>query len=857
MSFAWNPSSDEEDLDEWTRREGFQRDTSILSAADPVNRDDIRENASTFVSTDAWEQMGRSPAGLPTSLTLDSSDEEEEVDWEDVADGNGDLKPAAVTASHQPVTTNKSVMIDLSKKTPDVSPVIESKRKARTRKRFRNESLPQYLQTLLRDLHRTSLLFLASRAIYLSKLTTNDEFLAVAHSLVPLSLLHQLTSTDTVHSSRETIPPTRHDLRTFCDWYFAFVHNVDSRRRQQLAAHHAAGAPTATIRRVRQPRGKASKAHSNQVRHVDANPIKMLSSSNGDDPSDCSLLEYAAYVALSDHGDPQAQTVWRKRDVEFSERHPTLLLLAIARSLGWRARLVQAMNPIRSDLDVAHPILTCSQNIFVTLSHNLQHQSPRSAASKRKRASTTPELQTEVTPVGMSSSISQRNVTADWVEILIQDGSTRSGFRWIHVDPVQELINRPDQIERRLAAIFSLVEGQATRKRVALGYAVAVEHAVDGVAPVVESATGQFQITDVTPRYASSWVESLRVRGLVRGKNSLTEKNLKKSWWSITLAKLNTSCVSIYPELDQRAGGSPADAIVVDQDSGDNLSSLVSSRPKVMATMEDHESEELQQSVENEAIPTSKAAFKTHPIYALQSVLNSTDVLAPDAGLRICGVFKGELIYRRSDVSSALPEKKWLYQDRKVRQGEQPIKRVKARRKTTPTKAFQALTSYGVGSSNDGSEERRAADIAQGSQPLDDGMVDLFAIWQTDPWSPIPIGPNDAIPVNIYNNIELELLNPGLVHIDQRGASIVAKKLGISYAPCLLGFEGHGSNRTPTIRGIVVHAHNEQIVREAHVEATSHQMQVDEDNRRHAALLRWKKLMVGILTKDRLERDYT
>ena len=211
------------------------------------------------------------------------------------------------------------------------------------------------------------------------------------------------------------------------------------------------------------------------------------------------------------------------------------------------------------------------------------------------------------------------------------------------------------------------------------------------------------------------------------------------------------------------------------------------------------------------AIPTSKAAFNNHPIYALAIHLNSNEVFGPDAKDRICGIFKGAPIYRRSDVHTAVTAKKWMYRGRKVKDDElnKPIKRVKARKKPTP-KGFQALRSYGVGAGNDGSEEARQRDIAKGSgqEGENDGMQNLYAIWQTLPWSPIPVGPNDAIPTNEYKNVELKLLNPGLVHLDEVGASKVAKKLGIPYAPCLLGFEGHGGNRTPSIRGIVVHEHN-------------------------------------------------
>lgn len=83
---------------------------------------------------------------------------------------------------------------------------------------------------------------------------------------------------------------------------------------------------------------------------------------------------------------------------------------------------------------------------------------------------------------------------------------------------------------------------------------------------------------------------------------------------------------------------------------------------------------------------------------------------------------------------------------------------------------------------------------------VDVGNEALFAVWQTEEWTPTPVGPQDPIPVNEFNNIELALLNPGLAHVEIRGASKVAKKLGIPYAPCLTGFEGHGGTEHPPFK---------------------------------------------------------
>jgi hypothetical protein len=58
------------------------------------------------------------------------------------------------------------------------------------------------------------------------------------------------------------------------------------------------------------------------------------------------------------------------------------------------------------------------------------------------------------------------------------------------------------------------------------------------------------------------------------------------------------------------------------------------------------------------------------------------------------------------------------------------------------------------------------------------------------------------------------------------------------------------------VRGIVVHEHNAQLVREAGVELNTHAMEKEYNDRRQAILLRWKRLMVGLLTKARIDREY-
>ena len=86
--------------------------------------------------------------------------------------------------------------------------------------------------------------------------------------------------------------------------------------------------------------------------------------------------------------------------------------------------------------------------------------------------------------------------------------------------------------------------------------------------------------------------------------------------------------------------------------------------------------------------------------------------------------------------------------------------------------------------------------------------------------------------------------------------SILAKKLSIPYAPCLLGFEGHHGNRTPTVRGIVVHQHNQILLQEAYEEYQGSLIEKQYEKKQRDIYARWKRLIFGIVTKDRLEREY-
>lgn len=469
-------------------------------------------------------------------------------------------------------------------------------------------------------------------------------------------------------------------------------------------------------------------------------------------------------------------------------------------SMGWRTRFVTVADPTKCDLDEDHPILNHGffnffRSSFGKKSHDGGDDAKANSADQQK-----PAKRVKIANKAVNADEGDVNPdlpTLSWVEVLC--GATHIGksnggkpkLRWIHVDPGRELVDQPDQVEW----IFGkLGEGRPVKKKGIIPYAMGAEHrTVD-----IDEDLLLGQLVDVTPRYSSSWTESLRARGvpiIVNGAASIGQVP-SDAWWTRIVSTMNQSfrnhAKKAYQEVIKCRPD--AEAVALDKSNATfkpKRSRRLGSSKKCIDNgvdyMNDHdeaenfEKEELQTSVRQEPLPTSKAAFKSHPVYALASLLNSTQVLAPDAKSRICGVFKGELVYRRSDVSMALPAKKWMYNGRKVMDSQlaRPVRTVKPRRKPMP-KGFQALKSYGVGVSNDGSEQSRARDVAAASKPLEeDSMEALYAMWQTAPWSPDPVGPDDAIPTNEFNNIELELINPGLVHVNEPHVAKVAKKLGM------------------------------------------------------------------------------
>lgn len=131
----------------------------------------------------------------------------------------------------------------------------------------------------------------------------------------------------------------------------------------------------------------------------------------------------------------------------------------------------------------------------------------------------------------------------------------------------------------------------------------------------------------------------------------------------------------------------------------------------------DHsELEQLDQNQVREVMPTAISAFKNHPLYALERHLLKFEVLHPTQR-PVLGSVRGERIYPRSSVMTVCTAENYRKLGRVVKQGEQPVKTVKAN-------AFTV-------------EKRRIKE--QAKQEGHDFTVACYGEWQTEPYIPPPV----------------------------------------------------------------------------------------------------------------------
>lgn len=279
-----------------------------------------------------------------------------------------------------------------------------------------------------------------------------------------------------------------------------------------------------------------------------------------------------------------------------------------------------------------------------------------------------------------------------------------------------------------------------------------------------------------------------------------------------------------------------------------------------------------------ERLPTSLSQFKSSPYYVLKSLLLQSEAMNPSHLTAPQGMFKGEVVYLRSHVERVLTAKKWLFEGRKVRQGERdkPAKKREKRSMPKPSDqpaatkgGFVELDNYGVGRGNDGSERARQSDIKKGekeAEQIKSGtagggaqevvLEDLFGMWQTDKWKPERILEGGVIPHNGFGNLERELINPGLCWLNLPGLGKVGKKLGIDFVDCLCGFDYEGGGMRPRLKGVVVREGDKGVLMAAYEQLSQVEREKEIDKAAKKQTANWKRFCQKILVKDEIDQSF-
>ncbi|KAL6598608.1 hypothetical protein ACP70R_046307 [Stipagrostis hirtigluma subsp. patula] len=253
-----------------------------------------------------------------------------------------------------------------------------------------------------------------------------------------------------------------------------------------------------------------------------------------------------------------------------------------------------------------------------------------------------------------------------------------------------------------------------------------------------------------------------------------------------------------------------------------------------LAATNDSEDIELQTRALTEPLPTNQQAYKDHHLYALEKWLHKNQILHPKGP--VLGFCKGLPVYPRSCVQTLQSRHGWLREGLQVRENELPAKVV-----TRPKRTFNAQSLQ--------------------SSDNEDGLkltLELYGEWQLEPLQ-LPHAVNGIVPKNERGQVDVwseKCLPPGTVHLRLPRLFQVAKRLGIDYAPAMVGFDYRSGRCLPVFDGIVVCTEFKNAILEAYTEEEE-QRQAEERKQEEAqALSRWYQLLCSIVTRQRLKDSY-
>ncbi|KAL1956117.1 hypothetical protein VTO42DRAFT_7636 [Malbranchea cinnamomea] len=236
-------------------------------------------------------------------------------------------------------------------------------------------------------------------------------------------------------------------------------------------------------------------------------------------------------------------------------------------------------------------------------------------------------------------------------------------------------------------------------------------------------------------------------------------------------------------------------------------------------------------------------SLKASAEFTLERFLRRDEAIRPGAEpVRIFTSGKGskikeEKVYRKSDVVKCQSAETWHKEGRRIKVGEVPLKLVPIRAVTM-------------------NRMREVEEVMRetGEKP----KQGLYARYQTEYIIPPPIK-DGKIPKNEYGNIDCfvpSMVPKGAAHIPWPGTVRICKKLGIDYAEAVTGFEFGSKMAVPIIQGVVVAVENEQLVRDAWLQADAERREKERLKQEKLILSTWRKFIMGLRINERIQEEY-
>ncbi|GAB4831576.1 hypothetical protein Ancab_005588 [Ancistrocladus abbreviatus] len=456
---------------------------------------------------------------------------------------------------------------------------------------------------------------------------------------------------------------------------------------------------------------------------------------------------------------------------------------------------------------------------------NYSSSSPSNVSTPLKRMK---KLRAEesMSSQGMSVAVGSRKVGAPlyWAEVYCS-GENMTG-KWVHVDAVNAIVDGEQKVEAAAAAC-----------KKSLRYVVAF--AGNGA-------------KDVTRRYCSKWYR-------------ISSKRVNSLWWDAVLAPLKKlesgatggivnldqrilSWPNICQEVQHREHEHPAEACVrgtsalleslgsdTSRDHIQKIEAGTSMKNSAIATRSSLEDMELETKALTEPLPSNQLAYRNHQLYAIEKWLTKYQILHPRGP--VLGFCSGYPVYPRSCVQTLHTKERWLREGLQVRADELPAKVVKSSLKQHKGQ---------VGLEEDSTEGGSGGTIA------------LYGKWQTESLC-LPHAVDGIVPKNERGQVDVwseKCLPLGTVHLKLPRLVPVAKRLGIDFAPAMVGFEFRNGRSMPVYEGIVVCAEFKDAILEAYAEVEERREEEEKWRAERRALCLWYQLLSSIVIRKRLDDSY-